>query len=78
MLPSFVVDYGERNCLIHLGEIKALSLKNASWCIVSFLAHYIETLLSSNICMYVRLNTDKQGNKEPRLSIEIICPGLKL
>ena len=53
MLPSFVVDYGERNCLIHLGEIKALSLKNTSWCIISFLAHYIETLLSSNVCMYV-------------------------
>ena len=53
MLPSFVVDYGERNRLIRLGEIRALSLKNASWCVISFLAHSIETLLSSNVCIYV-------------------------
>ena len=53
MLPSFLVDYGEMNHLICVGEIRALSLKNASWYVISFLAHYIETLLSSNVCIYV-------------------------
>ena len=73
MLPNFLVDYGERNRLICLGEIRALSLKNASWYIISFLAHYIETLLSSNVCIYVWLNT--QINKVTKsLDWVIISP----